>query len=186
MEREAEELLTLAGPVVQAPGGEALPPDSFLLDTLATPSQVAVDASAERLELLLDLDAVAAGLDAAETIGPRNSLERMLAHQLAACHVEAMGLLKAAQDQLDNIPPPQRAFKVPPQVEGAARLFNAAARLLDVYQRGLQTVVKLRTGGQQTVKVVHVHQAVQVQEGGQAVVAGNIPAPGGLGEGRRK
>lgn len=185
LEHEAEGLLTLAGPVVPVPGGEVMTPDHSLLDTLVEPGQLAVDASAERLGLLQDLDAVAAGLDAADTIQARNSLERMLAHQLGACHVQAMGLMKAAQDQLDNIPPPQRAFKVSPQAEGAARLFNAAARLLDVYQRGLQTVAKIRSGGQQTVKVVHIHQAVQVQEGGQAVVAGNLPAGGHPGRGGR-
>ncbi len=185
LEHEAEGLLALAGPVAQAPSGEILPPDCPLVDTLAEPGQVAVDASAERLGLLNDLDAVAAGLDAADTIQARNSLERMLAHQLGACHVQAMRCMKAARDQLDNIPPAQRAFKVPPQVEGAARLFNAAARLQEVYQRGLQTAAKIRSGGQQTVKVVHIHQAVQVQEGGQAVVAGNLPAGGHPGRGGR-
>lgn len=184
LELEAEELLSLAGPVVPVPGREALPPDSFLVDTLATPSQIALDASAERLGLLLDLDALAAGLDAAETIQPRNSLERMLAHQLGACHVMAMNLMRAGQEQLESVTPARQGFKLAPQVEGAARLFNAAARLQDVFQRGLLVASKLRSGGQQTVKVIHVNQAVQVQEGGQAVVAGNLPIPGGPGGGR--
>ena len=39
-----------------------------------------------------------------------------------------------------------------------------------VYQEGLLTLQKLRTGGKQTVVVQHV----QVSEGGQAVIAGSV------------
>jgi len=54
-----------------------------------------------------------------------------------------------------------------------ARLSNAAARAMQVYQEGILTLQKLRTGGKQTVVVQHV----QVSEGGQAVIAGSM-APG--------
>lgn len=40
------------------------------------------------------------------------------------------------------------------------------------------TLARLRTGGQQTVKVVHVHQHVMVGDGGQAVVAGSLDSAG--------
>ncbi len=50
------------------------------------------------------------------------------------------------------------------------RYGNAAARLMDVYQTGLLTLLKLKTNGQQRVVV----QYVNVQEGGKAVVAGNV------------
>jgi hypothetical protein len=55
-----------------------------------------------------------------------------------------------------------------------ARLSNASARMIQVYQEGLLTLQKLRTGGKQTVVVQHV----QVGEGGQAVIAGNMKAGG--------
>ena len=66
-----------------------------------------------------------------------------------------------------------RAMKEGDSVE-ACRLANAAARLLTVYQTGLLTLQKLRTGGTQTVTVQHVN----VQPGGQAVI-GNVGGGGG-------
>ena len=56
-----------------------------------------------------------------------------------------------------------------------ARLSNAAARAMQVYQEALLTLQKLRTGGKQTVVVQHV----QVSEGGQAVVAGSVTGTSG-------
>lgn len=55
----------------------------------------------------------------------------------------------------------------------SSRLTNAAARLMTVYQDGLVTIQRLRSGGNQTVTVQHV----QVNDGGQAVI-GNV-SPGG-------
>ena len=54
----------------------------------------------------------------------------------------------------------------------AARLTNAAARLMDAYQSGCLTLQKLKTKG--TQRVVVQHQQVHVGDGGQAVVAGRI------------
>jgi hypothetical protein len=74
--------------------GEVLPnpQDQPLYDTLAVPDRAAVDASLERSRLLLDLgiDAVAMALDASASIQAANSLEKMLAHQLAVAHKNAM------------------------------------------------------------------------------------------------
>jgi len=41
------------------------------------------------------------------------------------------------------------------------------------YQQGLLTLQRKRTGGSQHVTVKHIHQQVNVTEGGQAVVAGD-------------
>src|SRR6476469_8677804 len=41
------------------------------------------------------------------------------------------------------------------------------------YQQGLLTLQRKRTGGNQHVTVNHIHQQVNVTEGGQAVVAGD-------------
>ena len=43
------------------------------------------------------------------------------------------------------------------------------------FQQGLVTVQRLRSGGQQVVTVQHV----QVNQGGQAIVAGKMKAGGG-------
>src|SRR5262249_32723496 len=65
------------------------------------------------------------------------------------------------------------------------RLATTAARFMTVFQEGLQTLAKLRTGGKQVVVVQHIH----VNDGGQAGVAcdlttGGRSAVGGVGENR--
>jgi hypothetical protein len=55
-----------------------------------------------------------------------------------------------------------------------ARLTNAAARMMQVYQEGFLTLRKIRTGGKQTFLVQHV----QVSDGGQAVIVGSVKAGG--------
>jgi hypothetical protein len=42
--------------------------------------------------------------------------------------------------------------------------------MMQVYQDGLLALQKIRTGGKQTLVVQHV----QVRDGGQAVIAGNV------------
>jgi hypothetical protein len=61
-----------------------------------------------------------------------------------------------------------------PPVE-MARLSNASARMMQIYQEAVLTLQKLRTGGKQTVVVQHV----QVSEGGQAVIAGSVAGTSG-------
>ena len=70
--------------------GEIMPvPDADkalgLRDTLRTPDMPAIDASIARTDLLLtdNLDVAALAVDAAESAGARNALEKMLAHQMA-------------------------------------------------------------------------------------------------------
>ena len=79
---------------VRIANGEAVPSptERFLHDTLAVPDLAAVEASVERSRLLLQsgTDVAAMALDAASSIQASNSLERMLAHQMAAAHKQAM------------------------------------------------------------------------------------------------
>jgi hypothetical protein len=96
------------------------------------------------------------GVDAANAIQAGNSLEKMLAHQLAAGH-------KATMEMIGSVHPNSHDAS-----EHAKRL-NAAARCMRAYQQGLETLRKLRQGGHQRIMV----QYVNVSEGGQAVI-GNI------------
>ena len=125
-------------------------------------AQVVADATAHRLSLLtpLGVDCVASAMEAEQAIGPRDSLEGMLAHQMAAVHTAAMQALDKA------------FFRDEP--EARAKLLNAAARLLETYQRGLLTLHRIRSDGVQNIHVHHVH----VGEGGQAIV-GSVHGPGG-------
>ena len=163
---EATSLLRPDHPAEITVGGEALPDfqDRTLAgvrETLLDPDSIAIDASASRLELLADADAVALGIDTAESIGARNSLERMLAHQMAAAHKHALTLMakiSRAEDNLETL-----------------RITNASVRLMLAYQEGMRLLQKIRSGGRQVVIV----QRVQVTNGGQAGIAGGIQNQGG-------
>jgi hypothetical protein len=75
-------------------------------DTVQRPDYVTVDASRDRLELANAAGALEMGLDVAETIGAENSLEKMLAHQLAAAHRSTMkmtALMNRHMESLESI-----------------------------------------------------------------------------------
>ena len=55
----------------------------------------------------------------------------------------------------------------------ACRLAGAITRMSATFQQGSLTLQRKRTGGNQHVTVKHIHQQVNVTEGGQAVVVGD-------------
>jgi hypothetical protein len=145
-----------------------------LIDTARdSPDMVAAQASLTRIELAIDANVLALTVDLADTMQAGNSLERMLAGQLAALHMLAMKnaataasfALKAA-DPHGVTPTAQRQIA---NVE-AARSTNAAARASEAFQHGMLTLDRLRNGGRQNVVVQHVN----VRDGGHAVVAGAV------------
>jgi hypothetical protein len=147
----------------------------YLYNTLDHPDFIAADASAQRMHLAADAGALALGVDTADTIQAQNSAERMLSHQLAAAHSGAMKLM----GQLANMMMLQdKAIRTDDGANlRATRLAGAASRLMLAYQQGLVTLDRLRSGGKQTIIVQHV----QVNEGGQAVVAGKVKPRRGKG-----
>jgi hypothetical protein len=157
------ELLRGGGEIAQRPSSDA-PWDAkgaSLIDTLEHPNMIGVEASEQRTADLQRVDILASALDAAVTAKASNSLEKMLCHQMSAAHHAAMRLLGDALGSSDR-------SRWPP-VE-LARLTNAAARLMDVFQAAFVTLQRARTGGRQEVVVQHVH----VAGGGQAVIAGTM------------
>lgn len=164
-EREARDLLALQHPPDVGPGGEVVreqtmglgPRRAVVRNTLMEGAdRIAEDASVGRVDLLAlpgFAGAVAAGIDCAESIGAENSVEKMLAHQLAAAHEAGLRFLDRALRHEDSVE--------------SARLANTAARLIGAFQDGTLALQRLRTGGTQTVTVQHVN----VQVDGQAVVA---------------
>ena len=167
-EKEANKLLVVDELPEIGAGGEVVPerPDGILcaersylnvLNTLEKdPSIINIESSAKRAGLLLDAGVLPTGLDAAQSIEAENSLERMLAHQMALCHDAAFKAISQASGKEETVE--------------QVRLLNAGARLMETFQKGMLTLHKVRTGGKQTVIVQHVH----VTEGGQAVVAGSV------------
>lgn len=136
--------------------GEAIPPegDHPLRDTLTVPDLASAEASFERSRLLLASgpNVAAMGIDASDTIQARNSLEKMLAHQLAATHAVIM-------EQLGQV-------HICDYGETSAKRLTAIANGMKAYQHGLLTLKKARQTGNQRITV----QYVNVSEGGQAMI----------------
>jgi hypothetical protein len=122
----------------------------------------AVEASLDRSRLLLQSGTEVApmALDAANSIQASNSLEKMLAHQLAVAH-------KLVMEQIGQACYEQNA-------RDQTKRLNAAARCMAVYQQGLLALHKMRQNGQQRITV----QYVNVSHGSQAVL-GNIERDSG-------
>ncbi len=108
---------------------------------------------------------------AVEGAKPDDETQAMLAVQMAMTHDLATQALRRAH-RVDEIP----------QYEAAG---NMAVKLLRTYTMQIEALAKLQRGGQQVVKVVHVHP------GGQAIVgnvstgasgAGNLGGGGGNDE----
>ena len=153
---EADEYLRLPDMAEIGTGGEIAPPPHRHLDgqieAVRRPDLVGLEASIHRVELIDKCGAFNLALDAAETVKADNALEQMLIHQMAAAHKACLDLIAKAQAQRNSTE--------------AGRLFNCAARLMDVFQKGSLALHKTRSTGQQVVTVQHV----QVAQGGQAIV----------------
>jgi hypothetical protein len=158
---EANSFMVTDRPCNFTTGREALPALenrslAGVRETLERPDAIALESSSRRLDLLADADVVSLAVDCAATISANDSLEKMLAHQLAAAHKYALkhlALIDCTKDNLEKL-----------------RLTNAAARMMQSFQEGMKLLHKIRSGGRQTVVVQHV----QVSEGGQAVIAGGV------------
>ena len=99
-------------------------------------------------------------------VQPQNATEGILAVQMAAAHQAAMMLLTRVA----------RAEHAPVlECNG-----NMAVKLLRVSTAQAEALAKLRRGGNQTVRVEHVH----VYSGGQAIV-GSVTPPGRGGGAKR-
>jgi len=147
--------------VGEASAGET----AWIIDTLEHPNSVSAGASGSRMAAARRADVLEPAIDAAQSAQAANSIEKMLCHQMAAAHFAAMRLLeRSACERL--------------QPGDVARYTNAAARMMDAYQNGCVVLQKLKTKGTQRVLVQY--QQVNVEAGGQAVVAGR------LGRGSRK
>jgi len=157
-------------------GGELVPENdqrkrgANFIDTVERPDAITAEASMDRLKLADDgIECVALAVDAAETIQAANSIEKMMAHQLAAAHKLAMTFAGKAKSLIEDEGGNWQRQDTACAAE-AARVANSAARMMDAFQKGTLALHKLRTGGKQVVTVQHVN----VTDGGQALVTGGI------------
>ena len=91
-----------------------------------------------------------------EAVTPQNEIEAALAIQMACAHSAAMAILA----KLDS------GFGTERRIAAFA---SASARLMRAYATQIEALRRLRSGGQQFVRVEHVH----ISDGGQAVI-GNV------------
>jgi len=98
------------------------------LATLAEPTTISVDASEHRAAVATRAGVLSSALDVAVSAGAKNSIEKMLYHQMAAVHMAGMEMLLRIEES-----PSLHQF---PPVE-IARMTNAAARLFEVEQAAL-------------------------------------------------
>jgi hypothetical protein len=161
-----------------ASAAKAFPPDGDgkawwdrLKLALGTTSSDFVNASLYQLQAAAQLPcsgisetAVNAALAMIEAAAPKDEIEGALAVQLACSHTAAMAVLA----RLGGGGGTERRV---------IAFGSAAARLLKAYALQVETLRRLRGGGQQYVRVEHVH----VHEGGQAVI-GNVKTPGKPGD----
>ena len=130
-----------------------------IVDTLEHPNTVAVGASRDRMSAAVGAGVLEPAIDAVMAAQARNSIEKMLCHQLAAAHHSAMRLIERSIDPDLRLQPAD-----------VVRFTNASARMMDIYQAGCLALLKMKTQGTQRVVVQHVN----VGPGGQAVVAGHV------------
>jgi hypothetical protein len=171
--RDVDRIGRYPAPAAIGVGGELVPLGSELRDTVTNPDYVTVDASRDRLELAQRGGVLELALDAADTIDAKNSLEKMLVHQMSVLHRQIMKLT-ARIDDLELQFPRQESSKE--RNEQICRLASTVASLTASYQTGILDLQRIRSGGRQVVTVQHVH----VGEGGQAVVAGKIGSRRGV------
>jgi len=163
--KEADELMKVDPDTLELESGEvkAHSRTQSMYPLTEKPDMAAVESSIQRMELSGGVDCLSIGIDTANSIGAKDTPERMLAHQMAACHKMAFNLMQEAE-QLD--------FKYRLDTNTAsviqARKLNSANRLMQTFQQSLLTLQKVRSGGKQHITVQHV----QVNSGGQAIVAG--------------
>jgi hypothetical protein len=149
-------------------GTKAMAP--FVDMVRSQPDMLVIDASRARMELADRAGSLSMALDASKTITAANSLEKMLMHQAAAAHTAAMEFQAEGRELLRTYK--RTGYNHQSLSIEASRAMNASARMMDSFQHALLTLERMRNGGKQTVVVQHVN----VGDGGQAVVAGQVKA----------
>lgn len=137
---------------------------STIRDTLLQePDTVALDASMARLKIAHDAECLEIAIDTSHSIQARNSLEKMLSHQMAVLHTKSMDCMTKAR----NFPKGREDLEI--------KMLNVACRLMDTYQKGMETITRTRNAGRQTITVVKQTNV----NGGQNVITDNFTGQGG-------
>lgn len=147
--------------------GEAAIWRQQLRDALGTASDAFVDMTLQQLQYTARLPgggpsetAINAAVAMIAAAAPTNEIEAALAAQMAVTHIVAMSVMSrigGAHGSSNRLP----------------ALASASAKLLRAYFGQVETFRRLRSGGDQNIRVEHVH----VHQGGQAIVGAVISSP---------
>jgi hypothetical protein len=124
----------------------------------------------ERNQLMEDVCCKELAIASKKGMEFKTPLEEMLADQFIACHKLSLNIIGRlySRDERYGIGDDEQA-----------KLVNSSVKLMKMCQESALVINKLQTGGQQTVVVKH--QNVQVNDGGQAIVANDLAVGGGDG-----
>jgi hypothetical protein len=157
------------------PDGESKVWWKRLKKALGTKSSDFVNASLSELQAAAHLPfggisevGMNAALALIEAAAPRNEIESALAVQMACTHTAALAVLARFSGGGGS-------------ERRVVALASAAARLMRAYSGQVETLRRLRHGGDQHVRVEHIH----INEGAQAVI-GSVRAPDRRHEAKRK
>jgi hypothetical protein len=165
-------------------GGEIVPRAGMLkkemarVNTVASPTYMAVEASRSRLELADQCGVLDTALDLCDTFQTQDSAERMAACQMALLHRLTM---KTGARALETVQRLEGIVQTKDREQATVqlnRLTNSVARSSAEFQNCLLTLHKVRSGGGQSITVTHI-QNTQVNDGGQAVVTSGPVGAGG-------
>lgn len=140
--------------VMDAVGSRSLPFTEMLVDQMARQGRWGGQSATD----VKRLNAMLAIMDGCQ---PANEVEAMLLAQMAASHDLGMEMAWRSK-QADMLP----------QLEAIG---NLAVKLMRTFALQAEALAKLKRGGEQRVKVEHLH----VHSGGQAIV-GNVQTGGGV------
>jgi hypothetical protein len=190
MDKYAASYLEIApGSVEVGSGGEMVPTSDIteknpaLVDTIrSAPDMVTARASVARINLIAETGELDLAMDAADTIKARNSLEKMLAHQIAAAHGLAMKFAAKSGQLLGFVTSWDTAARQQVSSIEAARLAHSSARMMEAFNQGLLALDRLRNGRRQVVTV----QYVTVSQNGRAIVAGALKPRGSRRRGAKQ
>jgi methyl coenzyme M reductase subunit D len=96
------------------------------------PDAVTAEAGMDRLKLADEVHCVPISIDTAETTQAKNSIEKMLAHQLPAAHKLAMTFAGQAREQAQMVTDDIYGDSLK-HVEHATKMANASARMMDAF-----------------------------------------------------
>jgi hypothetical protein len=170
------------GEVAPAPHSDMDHRRRDVAETVASsPSLLAAEGSLERLDLARAADVLAMAAEVAEDAGAETAAAKSICHQLAAAHQLTMKLLTAGSRAVTQHASTPSYLQQTTALNDAARTSNAAARLMVACQGAALALDRLKNGARQNITVQHI----DVRDGGQAVVQGNVATDVGTrGRGR--